>query len=54
VTLALVRLAETSSTPQLREHFAGLARAWIRLADELERTRRILETDDDETERRAG
>jgi hypothetical protein len=51
--LACVRLAQTSSTPQLREHFASLARTWIRLADDLERARLIVDADDDDTERRA-
>ena len=40
-------LAQTSTTPQLRDHFARLARTWVRLADDLERTWVIVETDDD-------
>ena len=35
--LACVRLAQTSATPQGRDHFAKLARTWIRLAEDLER-----------------
>ena len=48
--LACVRLAQTSSTPQTREQFANLARTWIRLADDLERTLGILNAEDDDTE----
>jgi hypothetical protein len=48
--LACVRLAQTSATPQARQEFAGLARTWIRLADDLERTLAILDAEDDETE----
>jgi hypothetical protein len=53
--LACVRLAQTSATPQTREQFANLARTWIRLADDLERTLAILEADDEtEPDRRTG
>ena len=54
--LNCVRLAQTSSTPQAREQFANLARTWIRLADDLERTLVILDVEDDdaEPERRTG
>jgi hypothetical protein len=54
--LACVRLAQTSASPQTREQFANLARTWIRLADDLERTLAILDADDDENEpkRRIG
>ena len=45
--LHCVRLAQTSATPQARDHFAKLARSWIRLAEDLERGRAFL---DDETE----
>jgi hypothetical protein len=31
------RLAQTSVTPQGRNHFAKLARTWIRLAEDLEK-----------------
>jgi hypothetical protein len=44
------RRAQTSSTQELRDHFAGLARTWIRLADDLERTLAILDAEEDETE----
>ena len=52
--LACVRLAQTSASPQTREQFANLARTWIRLADDLERTLAILHAKDDDTEGRAG
>jgi hypothetical protein len=54
--LACVRLAQTSTIPELRDHFASLARTWIRLADDLERTLAVLDAEDDEDEpkRRAG
>jgi hypothetical protein len=54
--LACARRAQTSSTQELRDHFAGLARTWIRLADDLERTLAILDAEEDETEpeRQAG
>jgi hypothetical protein len=49
--LTCVRLAQTSSSPHARDHFARLARTWIRLADDLERTHAVLDTvDDDDTE----
>jgi hypothetical protein len=54
--LACVRFAQTSASPQTREQFAHLARTWIRLADDLERTLAILDAEDEETEpeRRTG
>jgi hypothetical protein len=48
--LNCVRLAQTSASPHAREHFANLARTWIRLADELEKTQAFLAALDDETE----
>ena len=41
--LTCARLAQTSVSPQAREHFASLARTWIRLADDLERTQAFLD-----------
>jgi hypothetical protein len=41
--LFCVRLAQTSASPQAREEFANLARAWVRLADDLERALDVLE-----------
>jgi hypothetical protein len=51
--LNCVRLAQTAATP---EHFANLARTWIRLADEIESTDAFLTALDDEIEpiKRAG
>jgi hypothetical protein len=48
--LECVRLAQTSITPQQRDYFANLAKTWIRLADELERSRDVLDEQADETE----
>jgi hypothetical protein len=54
--LTCVRFAQTSPSPQARDHFANLAQTWIRLADDLERCQAFLNPLDDETEleRRAG
>jgi hypothetical protein len=54
--LNCVRLAQTAATPQSREHFASLARTWIKLADDLERSQSFLAAleDEDEPERRTG
>jgi hypothetical protein len=41
--LRCVRLAQTSATPQARDHFAKLARTWISLADDLERSRAFFD-----------
>jgi hypothetical protein len=41
--LTCVRLAQTSVTRQARDHFAKLARTWIRLAEDLERSRALLD-----------
>ena len=48
--LNCVRLAQTSASPQAREHFANLARTWIRLADELETTQAFLAALEDDNE----
>jgi hypothetical protein len=34
--------AKAAKTPETREHFAKLARSWIKLAEELERTQALL------------
>ena len=54
--LICVRLAQTSASPQAREQFADLARTWIKLADDLERTLAFLDALNEETEpqRRTG
>jgi hypothetical protein len=47
--LNCVHLAKSASTPELRDHFAKLARTWIRVADELEQSEALLaEIDVDE------
>ena len=48
--LACVRLAQTSQSQQAREQFSNLARTWIKLADDLERTEAFLAPLDDETQ----
>ena len=50
--LECVRLAQTAATPQGRDYLAKLARTWISLAEELERSRELL--DDDEPPKRTG
>lgn len=50
--LECVRLAQASINPQRREFFAKLAKTWIGLAKELERSRELL--DDDEPQKRTG
>jgi hypothetical protein len=48
--LTCVRLAQTSASPQAREQFADLARTWIKLADDLERTLAFFDALNEETE----
>ena len=48
--LNCVRLAQTGTTPQSREHFASLAQTWVRLAEDLERAQGFLNALDEETE----
>src|SRR5262245_51503229 len=52
--LECVRLAQTSTTPQGRDHFAKLARTWIKLAEDLERSRKFLDKIAAESETQAG
>jgi len=54
--LNCVRFAQTATTPQAREHFANLARTWIGLADDLERSQAFLDALDHDAEpkRRTG
>jgi hypothetical protein len=40
--LNCVHLAKGASTAEQRDHFAKLARTWIRLAEELERMQALL------------
>ena len=39
--LNCVHLAKGATTPELRDHFAKLARTWIKLAEELEQSRSV-------------
>ena len=48
--LNCVHLAKGASTPEQRDHFAKLARTWIKLAEELEQTPAFLAAIEDETE----
>jgi hypothetical protein len=52
--LECVRLAQTTAVPQRREYFAKLARTWIALAEELERSRELLDEELDEPGKRTG
>jgi hypothetical protein len=55
--LACMQLSQTSTSPKAREHFAHLARTWLRLAGDLESSQTLVELLDDfelEPERRAG
>ena len=53
--LNCVHLAKGASTPAPRDHFAKLARTWIKLADELEQTEAFLAAfEDDEPTKQTG
>src|SRR5262245_7384115 len=52
--LECVRLAQTSATRQGRDHFAKLARTWIKLAEDLDRSRKFLDKIAAESETQAG
>ena len=41
--LACMRLAQTLATPQARDHFAKLARSWIKMVVDLEKGRAFLD-----------
>ena len=49
-----VQLAQTSATRRGRDHIAKLARTWIRLAEDLERSREFLDEMAAESETQAG
>ena len=53
-SLECVRLAQAAAIPQRREYFAKLARTWIGLAQELERSRELLDEELDEPQKRTG
>ena len=46
--LNCVHLAKGASTPEQRDHFAKLARTWIKLAEELEQTEAFLAAIEDD------
>jgi hypothetical protein len=50
--LTCARLAQTAATRQGRDHFAKLARTWIKLADDLEKNQAFLAELNAETERK--
>jgi hypothetical protein len=50
--LACLRLAQTSASPHAREHFANLAKTWLKLAGDLQALRETLE--EPESRRRTG
>ena len=53
--LNCVHLAKGASTPEQRDHFAKLARTWIKLAEELEQTEVFLAAfEDDEPAKQVG
>jgi hypothetical protein len=50
-----LHLAKSASTPGQRDHFAKLARTWIKLAEELEQTEAFLAAiEDEEPTKKAG
>lgn len=54
--LNCAEFAGRASTPEARNHFAQLARMWIRLGSELEQSQAFIAAIEDETEpkRRTG
>ena len=53
--LNCVHLAKGASTPEQRDHFAKLARTWIKLAEELEQSEAFLAAiEDDEPTKQTG
>ena len=50
--LACLRLAQTSQSPHVREHFANLGKTWLKLAGDLQALRDTLE--EPESRRRTG
>ena len=53
--LNCAQFARAASTPEARDHFAQLARMWIRLADELDQTQAFLAAiEHDEPLKRTG
>ena len=53
--LNCVHLAKGASTPEQRDHFAKLARTWIKLAEELEQTEAFLAViEEDDSTKQTG
>ena len=55
--LACMQISQASASPDAREHFADLARTWLRLAGDLESGQALIDLLNDleqEPERRAG
>ena len=52
--LECVRLAQATAIPQRREYFAKLARTWIGLAEDLERSRDLLDEELEEPKKRTA
>jgi ubiquinone biosynthesis protein UbiJ len=52
-----MQISQASASPEAREHFANLARTWLRLAGDLENGQALIDLLNDlepEPERRAG
>jgi hypothetical protein len=45
--LHLARLAQTSTTPEAREHYAELAKTWLKIAADLESGQALLDAMDE-------
>jgi hypothetical protein len=55
--LACMQISQASAPPDVREHFAGLARTWLRLAGDIESGQALIDLLDDlerEPQRRFG
>jgi hypothetical protein len=50
--LACLRFAQTSASPHAREHFANLAKTWLKLAGDLQALHETLK--EPESRRRTG
>jgi len=52
-----MQISQTATSPEAREHFANLARTWLRLAGDLESSQALIDLLDDfepEPKRQAG
>ena len=55
--LSCMQISQTATSPEAREHFANLARTWLRLAGDLESSQALIDLLDDfepEPKRQAG